>query len=60
MTRNVRAGTALAALLLAAPLLWAGGGGEGSAPEGPAEVVAWLRGGAGGVEWFERIKAIPC
>ena len=55
MTRNVRAGTALAAvMILAAPVLWAGGRGEGGVPEGPAEIVAWLRGGPGGVEWFER------
>ena len=55
MSRNVRTGIALAAvLILAAPLLWAGGRGEGSVPEGPAEIVAWLRGGPGGVEWFER------
>ena len=55
MSRNVRTGIALGAvLILAAPVLWAGGRGEGSVPEGPAEIVAWLRGGPGGVEWFER------
>ena len=58
MSRKIRVGTALAAvLLLATPMLWAGGGGEQSAAEGPAEIVAWLRGGPGGVAWFERMAA---
>ena len=41
MTRNVCIGTVLTAVLaVATPLLWAGGRGEGSVPEGPAEIVA--------------------
>ena len=44
MDRKVTLGAAFAVLILAAPLMWAGGRGEGRVPEGPAEIVAWLRG----------------